>query len=60
MNFRQWFALLVVGAALLVGLGVGQLARGNTGSGVAMIVIAVADVRFVAAARRFGPRRPNR
>jgi membrane protein implicated in regulation of membrane protease activity len=60
MSFRQWFALLVVGAAVLVGLGVGQLAGGNTAPGVALIVIAIADVVFVAAVRRFGRRRPTR
>lgn len=59
VTFRQWFALLVVGAAILVGLGVGQLARGNTGTGVAMIAIALADVVFVAAVRRFGRKRPS-
>lgn len=59
MRFRQWFALLVVAALLLVGLGVSQLAKGNTGTGVAMIAIAVADVVFVAAVRRFGPERPT-
>ncbi len=60
MTFRQWFALLVGAAALLVGLGVAQLARGNTGTGVAMIAIAVADVVFVAVLGRLGPKRPNR
>ncbi len=59
MSFRQWFALLVLAAVLLVGLGVSQLATGHTGTGVAMIAIAVADVAFVAAVRRFGPKRPT-
>ena len=60
MSFGHWFAVLVMSALLVIGLGVWQLAIGNPGAGVPLIAIAVADVGFVAAVRRRGPKRSTR
>lgn len=52
MNGDQWFALLLVGAVVLIGLGIWQISLGNASNGALMIAIAVADVALVAVLRR--------
>lgn len=56
----QWFALLLIGAVGLIGLGIWQISLGNASNGTLMIAIAVADVVLVAVLRRRARQRDNR
>jgi hypothetical protein len=55
-----WLALLVVGALLLVAVGIWQLTLRNSATGLLLIGLAVANVVLVEGIRRWGDRHSSR